>query len=428
MTRATAIVDRLPFLYRDGDELRSLVDVLALQIQAIDETGNLIRRTHHFDLAFALEDAAGLAALLDIPLEPWQERLSEYRAWVHGLRDAQFRAGSVTREAMEIFVVRYLDSFQRAYGLQLTPPARTLAAVADDAQPALVENPACLRYVAAPSGELLPLDRFSLENQGLDPAPLDIVITGLGETGPDHAPLIANLTTGRAVVFLGTVPQGKRLWIETVAAGDDFVVRGRLEGADVTDGLRLIDGFVPGRAETIVADPGPPRPLLLDRGVNEFWYLPLAHFDVPGLDRVLLALAELWLEQGAWDQSRFDRALFVQTAASTLQFAWREARPATIRLSLPAGIMTSEPAAFDRALAAREDLRTALAEALERLAAAGVQSEVDLRARRETQPGNDRLAAVMPTMIKERGPTGADRLPDADGRYGVTDLGESTYG
>ncbi len=428
MTRADAIIQRLPYLYREGAELRRLVDVLAVQVQALDEGANLVRRTHHFDLAYALEDAAKLAAVLDIPLEPWQERLSDYRAWVHGLRDAQLRAGSVTREAIEIFVNRYLEGFQRAYDVRITPPARTLATDADDAQVALVENPVRLRYEAAPSGALLPLDRFTLDNRGLDPTPLDLVITGLGEAGPDYAPLIANLATGRAVVFLGTVPRGKRLWIEAVAAETGFVVRGRLEGEDVTDRLRLIAGFVPGHAETIIADEGPPLPLMLDRGPNELWYMPLAHYDVPGLDRVLLALADLALEQGVWNVSRFDHALFAQSAASTLQVAWREARPATVRLSLPAGLMVSRPDGLDAALEAREELATALESALEGLTAAGIDSEVDLRPRRETQPGLDRLAAVIPMTVRERGPTGGDRLPDADGRFGVTDLGGSTFG
>lgn len=428
MTRAAAILERLPLLWREGPELRRLVDVLAVQIQAIDEKANLIRRTHHFDLAYALDDAARLGALLDIPLEAWQEWLADYRAWVHGLRDAQFRAGSVTREAIGGFVARYLEGFQRAYGVRLAPPVRALGGEASDAQVALVENPPRLRFVAAPSGTLLPLDRFTLENRGLDPAPLDMVITGLGETGPEFAPLVANLSTGQAVVFLGTVPQGKRLWIEAVADGDDFLLRARLEGEDVTDRVRLIEGFTPGRAESIVAAADPPRPLRLDRGPNAFWYMPLAHFDVPGLDRVLLALADLELEQGVWDQAHFDRALFVQTAASTLQLAWRETQPATIRLSVPAGTMLSAPDGLDPALEAREDLRTALAEAMERLAAVGVAAEVELRARRETQRGRDRLAAILPTTIRENGPTGADRLPDAGGRFGVTDLGDSTYG
>lgn len=428
MSRTDAILARLPHLYRDGPELRRLADVIALQIQALDERGNLVRRTHHFDLAYAIEDAERLAAILDIEAEPWQERLGEYRAWVHGLRDAQLQAGSVTREAISIFVRRYLDGFQRARGVRLVPPVRELGEEPGDAEAALVENPPRLRYVAAPTGELLPLDRFTLENRGLDPVPLDTVITALGEDGPEYAPLLANLTTGRALVFLDTLPPGRRLWVEAVADGDDFVARARLEGHDVTDRLRLIDAFEPGRAESVVADEGSQRPIVLDRGPNEFWYLPLAHYDVAGLDRVLLALAELSLEQGRWGRSAFDEALFVQAAASTLQFAWREVRPATIRLSLPAGTMSSEPGAIDDALQARSQLGDALAEALERLAAAGVASEVDLRARREVQPGLDRLAAVFPKTIHERGPTGGDRLPDADGRFGVTDLDGSTYG
>ncbi|WP_163602939.1 hypothetical protein, partial [Klebsiella pneumoniae] len=67
-------------------------------------------------------------------------------------------------------------------------------------------------------------------------------------------------------------------------------------------------GFVPGEAwsPTQVATPAPA--LTLKRGNNMLWFLPVAHYDVEGLDRFLLALPDLNLAQGRWDSGLFDQA------------------------------------------------------------------------------------------------------------------------
>jgi len=82
---------------------------------------------------------------------------------------------------------------------------------------------------------------------------------------------------------------------------------------------------------------------------------------------------------------------------------------------------------LEEAVAARERLELALREALRRLSAAGVRGDVSLRPHRALQRSRDRLTGVFPARFREVGPTGADRLPDAGGSFGVTDFDDSTF-
>jgi hypothetical protein len=273
-----------------------------------------------------------------------------------------------------------------------------------------------------------PLDQFTLDNRGLDPTPLGLVMTGLGAAGGEFVPMLANLSTGEALVFLGRLPAGKRLFLLPVESEDGPVLSARLEREDVSDKIRFIDPLRPGDASSAVAAAGPARPLTLARGENLMWFLPLAHYDLPGLDRVLLALAEENLRQGKWDETLFDQSVFAQGAQASLQLGWAESTPATIELRLPTGIMRSEAGEIDAALEARENLATALQIALRQLSAAGVEARSKLAPWHEHQPMHDNLRFVVPTTFREGGSVGADSLPDSDGRFGVTGLDDSTLG
>jgi len=432
MTRAADMAERLPQLWRDGELVRALLDVLGLQLEVVDEESREVARSHHFDTCLELEEAGRLAAVLDIAPEVWQS-LAEYRPWVHGMRDARLRAGSVTREGVRLFVERYRAGFESANRVKVTPPVLVFARDPAGGGPALVENPPALRRQREPSrGGIEPLARFEVVNGGLDPVPLAAVLTGLGATGPEHAPLLANVTTGEAIAYLGPVPPGSRLSLLPASpsvgeggAGPELVAS--LEGVDVTDRVHAFTGLTPGPPGPPAPTTGPPRSITLARGVNVLWFLPVAHFDVGGLDRVLLALAELALRQGRWDETTFDRSLFAQEPAATLQLAWVEATPATFVVDLPAAALDSRAGDLDDALAARDRLEDALALALPRLAAAGVATRVRFRPHREHQPARDRLAAVLPFTHREVGPTGADSLPGAGGAYGVTGFDDSTF-
>lgn len=420
MTRAADIAKRLPFLYQDGTEVRRLLAVYGLQLSMGEEAMREVQRGHFFNRALNLDEAAALAALLDIAPEDWQG-VREYRAYVHGLRDAILQAGAVTRRGIGLFTRRYVTGFQQAQGARIVARPAELAAAPDPQRIALIENPLIPRYHAEPQG-LEPLARMSLDNRGLDPASAAFVITALADGGPVYAPALTNITTGQALIWRGVVPPGQRLLIEP-AAGDS--VRATLEGVDRTADLVGVEALEPGDAGSVVQ--APPRPLELQRGVNDLWFQPLAHYDVPGLDAVLLALADLTLKLGRWDETGFDRSLFYMDPVGRIQFAWAETAPATMVLAVPAGQIAHPADGIEPAVEALALLQDGLGRGLDRLAAAGIRTSVTARGNRETQPARDRLAMMLPMRVKERGNMGADSMPDGDGRFGVSDFDESVF-
>ncbi len=385
-----------------------------------DDAMREVQRAHFFDRALNLDEVAALAALLDIEPEEWQG-VREYRAYVHGLRDAILQAGAVTRRGIGLFTRRYITGFQQAQNARIVARPAELATVPDLQRLALVENPLIPRYHAEPQG-LEPLARMVLDNKGLDPANAALVITALAEGGPVYAPALSNITTGQALIWRGVIPPGQRLWLEPRADGS---VRATLEAADVSADLVGVEALEPGDADSLV--PAPARPLALQRGANDLWFQPLAHYDVPGLDAVLLALADLTLKLGRWDETGFDRSLFYMDPVGRIQFAWAETAPATMHLAVPAGQISHPANEIATAEAAVTLLQDGLTRGLDRLAAAGIRTAVTLNRNRETQPARDRLALVLPMHVRERGSMGADKMPDGDGRFGVSDFNESVF-
>lgn len=428
MAHVDSIRDRLPELYKEGQNLSRLLDVMALPLEEMDQQMRDIQRSHFFNQCVTLEDAAKLGAILDIPVEDWQS-FRDYRLWVHSLRDARLKAGAVTREGIRLFVHQYLEGFQRLKEVKLSPPATEFSTTESDTVPSLIENPPVYRYMRPPGPNgLAPLDRFKITNNGLDSTPINLVLTAFGGDAPEYAPMLMNVTTGNAIVFLGEIPTGKRLWIWSEKKEDDSLsLHAELEGHTVTDKLKYINGLVPGDADTAIHSSGDPQPLMLERGTNEFWFMPLAHYDVPGLDRALLALADLNLKQGVWDETRFDQSLFSQNAAVAIQMLWVETAPATFRVELPAQSMLSQPGNLEEGISDRDQLESSLEEALRRLSAAGVESRVHMRSHKEVQGARERLARVLPMTIKEKGSIGSDDLPDSGGAFGITDFDNSIF-
>jgi hypothetical protein len=420
MTRAADIASRLPELYRDGPEVRRWLAAVGLQLAMGDEAMREVQRAHFFDRALDLDEVAALAALLDIAPEEWQG-LREYRAYVHGLRDAILQAGAVTRHGIGLFTRRYVTGFQQAHAARIVARPAELAAAADPDRLALIENPMVPRFHAEPQG-LEALARVVLENRGLDPTRAALVITGLADGGPVYAPALANITTGQALIWHGVIPPGQRLWIEPASAGG---VRALLEGVDRTADLVGVEALEPGDAASLV--PVAPRPLELARGANDLWFQPLAHYGVPGLDHVLLALAELNLKLGRWDETAFDRSLFYMEPTGRIQFAWAEAAPATMTLAVPAGRIVHPPDGVAAAEAALAALQDGLSRGLDRLAAAGIRATVAPYRHRDRLATRDRLAGMLPMRLREAGSMGADSMPSGDGRFGVSDFNDSVF-
>jgi hypothetical protein len=402
---------RLPTLYREGELVHAVLTQPAVQLEIVDEYAREVQRAHFFDDGLDLEEAARLAALLDFAPEPWQN-LRLFRAWVHVQRNATLQNGAVSRAALEQFAREFAAAYVRATGHRFS-----------NASPQLIENPWRRRYAAAPVDGMTPLTRFSVEMKGLDAVRPSFVVVGLA-AGPESVPLIANLTTGEAIVFLGEVPVGQRLWLRPTADGS---LTARLERADVSTRLRSITGLVPGTPWAPPQIQSPAQALRLVRGTNELWFLPVAHFEERGLDRFLLALADLAFAQGRWDEGKFDHALFFQDAAVQLKMTWLEAEPASIELHLPLQAVERRPTAKAAAADVREEVTGAVASGIAHLKAAGVRSEVHARSFCEIQGQGEFLTAVLPLRVREAGSSGADRLPNAGGVFDVTGFQQSTF-
>lgn len=423
MGHTALMAKRLPSLYREGELVQGLLAVAGLQLEILDEEAIRVQRAHWFDTTLERSEAAALAAALDMAPEPWQG-LAEFRTWVHALRNAMLRHGAVTRRALQGFVQEYVEGYRAASGTLAVPPITSWSPAPAPARPAFIENPQRRRYVRAPEAAgIEPLHRFTVEQRGLDETRAAFLLTGL-TTAPEYVPVIANLTTGQALVFLGSVPEGGRLWIRP--ASDGFV-EAQLEGEDVTGRIRSVAGLTPGTPWSAAEVEGPARALTLARGTNELWFLPVAHFDESGLDRALLALADLLLAQGRYDRTQFDHALFAQEAAVILRMTWLETQPAAIDIDLPGGALVNRSGELEESLVERERLAFSLGQAVARLKAAGVRAAVTLRPFGEVQGQVDRMTAVLPLVHREVGPSGADDLPDTGGLFEVTSYDDSTY-
>lgn len=413
MKRARDMAARVHLLYREGELVERLLEHPAQQIEIAADEALGVQRAHFFDDALELDEAERLAALLGISREPWQN-LRLFRAWVHAQRDAMLRAGGVTVDALSGFTESYTASYEDATSARL-PAAR----------PAVIENPPIRKFARPPvaADDTVPLTQFTVNVGGLDETVASFLLVGLG-AGPESMPLVANLTTGDALLFRGNVGCGQRLWLR---AGADRTMTAQLERQDVTDRLVSIRNLIPGTPWESAQIESPARGIRLAHGENRLWFLPVAHFDERGLDRFLLALASLALEQGRWDDAAFDQALFYQEPAVTVKATWIETQPATIEVRVPAQSVHRRVPASGGAAQARDLLRLAIGTGVTRLKAAGVRSAVQLLDFTEQQRSTDFLTAVLPLRIQERGATGADLFPDKGGLFGVTEFGDSTF-
>ena len=449
----------LPHLYRDGDLVSGLLGVPGVEHEHLDADAREVQRAHFFNALLNIDEAVELAAVLDIPLEDWQN-LRTYRAWVHALRNAILRFGTVTVPAVTHFVGEYAGGFQSAEALGITPdiptspagwiripevdgdPALQLPLEAPGSpyawessyrfdRPVLIENPPrreTQRIVDAMGVE--PLYQFSIEQRGLNDSFASLLYVGIpGQQ--EFVPTVVNVTTGQAIVYLGSVPAGKRLWIRPRPDGQ---VEALLEGEDVTDLVYSVSNVAPGSAWQLDDVESPAFPLMLSRGINDLWFLPIAHFDAPGLDRVLLALSSLDMRQGRFNETLFERSLFYQDPGVSLFLSWLETEPASFEVRLPAqalrrrvAVGENTPQRRSSAVEKRDVLLGALNQGIRKMKGAGIEGNVVFQTITERQQQLDRLTMVMPVRVSEAGVTGTDRLVNAGGSFGVTDFDDSTY-
>jgi len=391
MMRRAAMAGRLPPVWsaERGTMLEALLSLVANEQTALDEDMDRVRRSHWVDTAWDLRDLARIGALFGIAPAGW-EGVSLFRERLKAVIAARLR-GAVTADALEHVVLRILKGVESELEQRyMELPAdirfgdrvlgRGVAAPA--ARGRFVEFPLQRRRADSLRGKgalRQPLAQLDIDNKGVEPAALLGTITGVAGART-AAPVLVNLTTGQILLWAGFLACGQRLHF---SLGEGGGLLARVGDRDVSHEIWSGDGFVPG-ARFVPVRPDPQaRPLMLARGVNRLWFWPLGLYDAPGLGSAVFASPLADLEQGRWatgpagEGGRFDRALFEQPAAVSLDLWWDERQAAAFRIELPAGVVARpRPRAGHNAETERSQLFQLLGDVVAELRAAGVDGRV----------------------------------------------------
>jgi hypothetical protein len=420
MNRLDSMLERLPPIYRieAGSLLHRLMAVLANHQAAYDEDMHRVQRAHWVETALDREELAGLGALFDIPMMPW-EPAELYRARLKATVAARLR-GAVTRDVLEFVLIRILDGVSESLGVRYMELSAELHFHTGPAerqdQPAFVEFPPAVRRSAAliaRRGLLRSLGTFELNNQGVHPVRLQVIFRGLAG-GPCLSPVLVNLTNGRVLAFAGNVLCGQEL---RITADRRDRITATLNDRDVVDRLYTGTGFVPA-AEFSPGVPDPtPESLWLERGVNTLWFFPLALYGRPSLGSGVLGMPSLDLHHGRFGGKSetpfrgtlFDSSLFEQPPVASADLWWEEARPASFVFEIPAGVVLQSANGDTGPHEARLRLFSLLQHTVSLMRAAGVDGRVEPRALRDVQRQRDR-AFLVPVIVGQEQARMEDRL------------------
>ena len=404
MNRLDTMRDRLPPVWGSEPETltHGLLALVANLLAALDEDLDRVQRSHWVDTAFDMQDLARIGALVEVVPAPWEGE-ALYRARLKAIVAARL-AGAVTRTAMEGVLVQILAGAQESLGVRYFPlptgAGRTAAvfantSVAGSGEPAFDEFPVRRQRpeeILGDGGRLRPLSVFDVQNLGLFPTNLFVVIRGAPGLRT-AVPLIANLTNGQVLVFRGTVACGSEL---RLGAAPDGKLEATLDGVDVAARFVTGTGFVAGeRFAPIPPDPEP-MPLVLEPGLNTLWFYPLALYGEHGLGSGVLGMPDREAHHGRWEgrygdgEARFGDALFEQEPFAGVDLWWNETTPASFRFEIPSGVVRREAGRRPDPELDRERLFGLLQDAVSLLRAAGVDGRVTARPFRSEQRQTDR--------------------------------------
>ena len=438
MNRLDAMLERLPPIYRisGGSVLHSVVAIQANHQAAFDEDMQRVQRSHWIDTALDRVDLVKLGALFDVPAMPW-EPAELYRTRLRATIAARLR-GAITRDVLEFVLIRIIGGVIDALGVRymdVSPGLRFNTGATDEPRrPAFIEFPKTLRRspaLAANGGLLRSLERFELHNKGLFPVPVQVVLRGL-EGGSCVTPVLINLTNGRVLAYAGAVPCGSELRIETTDRGRLLVT---LNGANAEENLYSGTGFVPGERFSPIVPDATPEPLLLERGVNDLWFFPLALFNHPSLDKGIFGMPTLAVRHGKYggkDETTFsgtvyDDSLFHQQPAVAIDAWWYEDTPASFRFDIPAGVVVRDADPIGSPEQDRLRLFELLQGTITLMRGAGIDGRVVARPLREQQKQNDRVRVKPPIVGHEQVLTEA-RLSALSGLFDTGGMDRSRFG
>jgi hypothetical protein len=289
----------------------------------------------------------------------------------------------------------------------------------------LVENPPREKQSAsllARGGKVPYLYRWTETNRGLSDTVARFIVTGV-EGGRTAVPIIANLTTGDMLGYMGTLRFGQTVVFTVPSvpdAQDPRAAVATLDGRDASASVFSMSGFalgVPFTKEQLDSKPRLPR---MVRGPNEWISISAGFYGVKGLDHFFFAIADDQLREGAFDDTFFDESVFPFGTVVQLQMNWTETEPASFEVHVPRYI-TVEPG-----VSVFQDVADGLSESILELHAAGVRAAVLFDPFIETQPQRVTGRASWVQLDAEAGPAGRDQLT-VGARFGDSPLGGSRF-
>jgi hypothetical protein len=400
-----------------------------------------VRLTHWVEQAYSEADVVRIAALVGVARLPWEDAAT-FRSRLIPLVASRLR-GSVGPLDIAQFAFEYLRAAEGALGRPgeqlpavLVPGLQQMAdaPAAFAASPkrprylplAMVENPRRQRQspdLADMGNRVAHLRHWIDTNEGLFDAPVRLTFVGAA-AGRTSVPIVVNLTTGAWIGYLGVVPVGRTLVVETDDAGGGLA-GGWLDTADVTP--RLIGGaaFPPGDDERPAADRAIEAPAMpvMRRGPNEWMYLSAGHYGIRGVDRTFFAFASAVMAEATFDRTAFDRSIFPVGPAVSLALEWVEDEPASFEVHVPGGLLVEPGSSTSLA----DEVHAALASSIDELRAAGVAAALVVDRFTETQSHRPQMQPSWVTLPAEAGPTGTEVEFTVGGRFGDTAFGTTRF-
>ena len=435
MNRLARMLDLLPPPYSVAANslISRLLETIAAEMEALDEDIDRMRQAHWISFCWRLADAEKLGALMGIGRLPW-ESLSLYRSRLIATVKARL-AGALGPNEIRKFVYEYLLGVEAATGATLIHGLASRKDADDtfkfDAERplfiplTLLENPEVRRESATlrqRNGNVPYLLRWWESNGGLADTSVRIHITGaFGRR--TAVPVLLNITTGEMIGYRGRLDFGQELLIEAAGGSDNpLAAKATIAGADVTKSLFGVTGFRLGETLTrdrVLENPNVPR---LRRGMNEWLFLCIGHFDIKGLDSYFFAIAGEDFREGVFDETRFDRAVFPSGTMASLAMDWMETEPAVFEIHVPRSHVR-EPRESGLYHLAQAGLDASIAE----LRAAGVESRTRYLPFTETQ--RQRIKATLPWIVlaPEQGSAGERASVALGGQFGESALGGALF-
>ena len=382
MTHMERLQDLLPPPYSlAADSLFSqLLNVVALELEILDEDLDRVRQSHWIRTAYQLADAEKLAALMGIKRLAW-ETLPLFRERLLALVTARLQ-GALGPNEIKRFVYDYLGSCERVLGSSFVPGLQTVtleqAYQAPPDRPRyrplrLVENPVRGKQsgvLLARGGRVPYLFRWTEHNRGLSDTVARFTMIGL-EGGRTAVPIVVNLTTGDMIGYTGTLRFGQTLVFtlpDVPDAQNPRAAVARLNGRDAGASVFSMSGFalgVPFTKDQLDHQLQLPR---MVRGANEWISISAGFYGVKGLDHFFFAIAPDQLREGVFDQTFFDESVFPSGTVVQMEMNWTETEPASFEVHVPRYITVEAGASVYQQVA------DGLSESVAELHAAGVRS------------------------------------------------------